>query len=65
MNSILKQELIHLKDSANYWLGISWIAVIVLALLAVVVAITRKTDKSDQKNNLEKSYTSSSKGKGF
>ena len=59
MNSILKQELVGLKSSVNYWLGIGWIAVIIIAIISIILLTlnksTMKTQEKERKFPLNES----------
>ena len=63
MNSILKQELLGLKNSVNYWLGISWILAILIAIIAIAITITRKN--INPKDQIIKNKNDDESGKGF
>ena len=66
MNSILKEELLNIKGSVNYWLGIGWIFAIVIAIVAIAVVVIRKNKKQTNiKNELSDQTRNSSRGKGF
>ncbi|WP_320664597.1 hypothetical protein [Prochlorococcus sp. MIT 1223] len=64
MNSILKQELLELKGTTNYWLSIGWILAIIMALVSIAIVIVRKSvmENSTQEVKVKPLET---KGKGF
>tara|TARA_Y100001968_G_C19194278_1_gene636739 strand:- start:160 stop:360 length:201 start_codon:yes stop_codon:yes gene_type:complete len=64
MNSILQQELIDIKSSVNYWLGIGWISAIIISILAVGIVIYNK-NMVHLEEEKESSNTSKKQVKGF
>lgn len=45
MDSILKQELIELKGSINYWLVVGWVIAILISLIAIITVLYSNRNK--------------------
>ena len=63
MNSILKQELLELKGSINYWLALGWIIAIFISIFAITIVLFNRGRES-KVENIESS-NKQEKSKGF